>query len=91
MYGYLRAPKKYIPGTKKPFEGVPNEQDRCALVAYLKQVVRRPPVVRSERLRRADDGRTDDATKGAGEAEERVLRSVIVLDETDSGFGRMYT
>lgn len=40
MYEYLRAPKKYIPGTKKPFEGVPSEQDRCALVAYLKQAVR---------------------------------------------------
>ncbi|VDC03059.1 unnamed protein product [Peniophora sp. CBMAI 1063] len=42
MYEYLRAPKKYIPGTKKPFEGVPNEQDRCALVAYLKQATTPP-------------------------------------------------
>ncbi|KZV65213.1 cytochrome c [Peniophora sp. CONT] len=42
MYEYLRAPKKYIPGTKKPFEGVPSEQDRCALVAYLKQATTPP-------------------------------------------------
>ena len=88
MYEYLRAPKRYIPGTKKPFEGVPSEQDRCALVAYLKQAVRRPGL---GMMRRADDGRTDDAAEGAGEAAQCMLHSVIVLDETDSGFGRMYT
>ena len=33
---YLTAPKKLIPGTKMAFPGLPNEQDRLDVIAYLK-------------------------------------------------------
>jgi cytochrome c len=34
---YLSDPKKFIPGTKMLFAGVKNDDDRKALIAYLKQ------------------------------------------------------
>ena len=33
---YLAAPKKSVPGTKMAFPGLPNEQDRLDVIAYLK-------------------------------------------------------
>ncbi|KAI0052343.1 cytochrome c [Auriscalpium vulgare] len=36
LSAFLANPKKYIPGTKKPF-GVKDESDRNDLVAYLKE------------------------------------------------------
>ncbi len=32
---YLTAPKKLVPGTKMAFPGLPNEQDRLDVIAYL--------------------------------------------------------
>jgi cytochrome c len=32
---YLRAPRKYIPGTKMPFGGLKNDEDIGDLIAYL--------------------------------------------------------
>jgi len=34
---FLQAPMKVVPGTKMVFPGLPNEQDRADVVAYLKQ------------------------------------------------------
>jgi cytochrome c len=33
---YLAGPKKLVPGTKMAFPGLPNEQDRLDVIAYLK-------------------------------------------------------
>ena len=33
---YLTGPKKLVPGTKMAFPGLPNEQDRLDVIAYLK-------------------------------------------------------
>jgi len=35
---YLTGPKKLVPGTKMAFPGLPNEQDRLDVIAYLKSV-----------------------------------------------------
>src|SRR5215470_434279 len=35
---YLTSPKKLVPGTKMAFPGLPNEQDRLDVIAYLKSV-----------------------------------------------------
>ncbi|MDF8333867.1 c-type cytochrome [Novosphingobium cyanobacteriorum] len=34
---FLTAPMKYAPGTRMPFAGIPNAQDRADLIAYLQQ------------------------------------------------------
>jgi cytochrome c len=34
---YLTDPKKFVPGTKMLFAGIKNDDDRKALIAYLKQ------------------------------------------------------
>jgi cytochrome c len=38
--GFLTAPMKYVPGTRMPFAGIPNAQDRADLIAYLQQAAR---------------------------------------------------
>ena len=35
---YLKAPHKMIPNNRMPFDGLPREADRAALIAYLKIV-----------------------------------------------------
>jgi cytochrome c len=37
---YLAAPKKFIPGNRMPFPGLPNAKDRADLIAYLNQAAR---------------------------------------------------
>ena len=36
LYEYLRAPQKYIPGTKMSFVGLKKSEDRVNLIAYLR-------------------------------------------------------
>ncbi|MBI1391977.1 MAG: c-type cytochrome [Alphaproteobacteria bacterium] len=36
LFEYLEAPQEYIKGTKMVFPGLPSEQDRADVIAYLK-------------------------------------------------------
>lgn len=36
LYEYLRAPQKYVPGTKMSFVGLKKSEDRVNLIAYLR-------------------------------------------------------
>lgn len=38
MFAYLKNPQQYMPGTRMVFPGLPSEQDRADVIAYLKSV-----------------------------------------------------
>ncbi|MCB2134679.1 MAG: cytochrome c family protein [Rhodobacteraceae bacterium] len=38
LNGFLENPKKYVPGTKMSFAGLPKPQDRANLIAYLQSI-----------------------------------------------------
>jgi cytochrome c len=35
LFSFVEAPRKYMPGTKMSFNGLPNAEDRANLIAYL--------------------------------------------------------
>ncbi len=38
LYQYLKAPGKFVPGNKMSYSGIPDDQERADLVAYLKSI-----------------------------------------------------
>ena len=36
---YLTAPKKFVPGNKMPFPGLPDAKDRANVIAYIKSMM----------------------------------------------------
>ena len=40
---FLTAPRNFIPGTKMPFAGIPDTQERADLIAYLKKATTEVP------------------------------------------------
>ncbi len=37
---FLRGPQAFVPGTRMTFTGLPNEQDRADVIAYLKEATK---------------------------------------------------
>jgi cytochrome c len=40
---FLKDPRGLVPGTKMPFTGIPDDQERADLIAYLQQATKIPP------------------------------------------------
>lgn len=42
LYGFLKAPKAYMPGTAMSFAGLAKQEDRIALIAYMRSMADAP-------------------------------------------------
>lgn len=40
---FVKNPRQVVPGTKMPFAGIEDDQERADLIAYLQQATRMPP------------------------------------------------
>jgi cytochrome c len=40
---FVKNPRQVVPGTKMPFSGIEDDQERADLIAYLQQATRLPP------------------------------------------------
>ena len=45
LFKYLKSPQSYVPGTKMTFAGLPREQDRINLIAYLRSNADSPAAI----------------------------------------------
>jgi cytochrome c len=45
LFKYLKSPQSYVPGTKMSFAGLPREQDRINLIAYLRSDADSPAAI----------------------------------------------
>jgi len=45
LFKYLKSPQSYVPGTKMSFAGLPREQDRINLIAYLRSNADSPAAI----------------------------------------------
>ncbi len=68
---YLRSPRTVVPGTIMGFDGVPNDSDRAALIAYLKA------------LSAGDDAREGTTTNEAQRAEATARPNIVLLVADD--------
>jgi len=67
LFKYLKSPASYIPGNKMSFAGLPREQDRINLIAYLRSNADSPaaipaPAPKTAAPAAADAGKADAAT-----------------------------
>ena len=70
LFKFLKSPGSYIPGTKMSFAGLPKEQDRISLIAYLRSNADSPAPIPAPAPKTAAPtaAPASDATKGAAPA-----------------------
>ena len=68
LFKYLKSPQGYVPGTKMTFAGLPREQDRINLIAYLRSNADSPAPIPAPAPKAAAPAATPAATPAAGAA-----------------------